>query len=127
MTDSTDHTTPTLGIAQIAPQWPYERLEALHTQLCEDARETMRRKNHDYSNGAESSVGIFGNLALCELVGQCSVAQGILIRLGDKFSRLNTLASKPAQVKEESVRDTVEDSINYLILFLAAMNIAEEV
>lgn len=47
-----------------------------------------------------------------------TVCQGLLVRLGDKFSRLISLTKNPqenAEVKDEKVSDTIEDMINYLI------------
>lgn len=82
-----------------------------------DAVETMKRKNNDYADEGE----VFGNLDFCENMGWAKTEAGILIRIGDKLSRLHNLVceGKEAAVMDESVRDTVEDAINYLILLYA--------
>lgn len=43
--------------------------------------------------------------------------KGIIVRIGDKFSRLRTLYSKEAiEVKNETIIDTLRDISNYAIL-----------
>ena len=63
---------------------------------------------------------MFGNLALIESLGLGTTAQGIVIRLGDKLSRLATITQRPTLVAE-TTRDTILDIINYAVLFYAAL------
>jgi hypothetical protein len=73
----------------------------------------MKKKNADYSEN-----GPFQNFRFCEGIG-VSAEKGILVRLGDKISRLSTLLSRPAQVADESFEDTICDILNYAVLLAA--------
>lgn len=70
-------------------------------------------KNQDYAN---SESDPFRNFKMSELVG-VSPWRGCLIRLGDKFIRINNLANKenPA-VKTESIQDTLMDLSIYALI-----------
>lgn len=81
------------------------------------AKELMVRKNHDYAGDHDP----FSNFRLCEQSGLCSVMIGMLVRLGDKVSRLDNLKTKTAKVNE-SIEDTKIDVINYCVLLLAYLN-----
>jgi hypothetical protein len=70
----------------------------------------MKKKNADYSEN-----GPFQNFRFCEGIG-VSAEKGILVRLGDKISRLSTLLSRPAQVTDESFEDTICDILNYTVI-----------
>ena len=88
----------------------------LHDQVCRAARALRIRKGKDYSPGEDS----LSNLKACNLLGICTAADGVVLRMQDKLSRLAALANHAAgEVKEESVTDTVLDLINYSVLFLA--------
>lgn len=68
----------------------------------------MKQKNADY--GADSDP--FKNF---RKYGE----MGILVRLSDKISRLETLLHKEPSVTEEKELDTIQDAINYLALYAA--------
>lgn len=68
----------------------------------------MERKNADY--GADSDP--FKNFRKYEELG-------ILVRLSDKISRLETLLHKDPSVTGEKELDTIQDAINYLALYAA--------
>ena len=51
---------------------------------------------------------------------------GVLIRIDDKLSRLQTLTESGAEFSDESVRDTCLDLANYSGLFLALGEKGEE-
>lgn len=75
----------------------------------------MRRKCNDYA----SAENPYRNFEGCVRIG-LSVQQGIMVRLQDKFARLeNLMSGKTAQVAEESIEDTIEDAINYLAILKA--------
>jgi len=76
-----------------------------------EARLLMEKKNHDYSK-----LGAFDNLKLCEAAGVCSPTTGVLVRMCDKIGRLASVLEKGTAVKDESVRDTVIDLINYAVI-----------
>lgn len=95
-------------------------LMQLHENLCKQARELSRKKNHDYSGGKDTT-NAFLNFLKCEELGLCKTETGVLVRLSDKISRLHTLAdsSLKYEVDDEKVLDTVLDMINYTIIFYA--------
>lgn len=90
-----------------------------HTQKTfEKCVDVMKKKNADYSN---SDINAFRNFQVVEQLGIMDVKKGMLVRMSDKFTRITTLLSNDgdAKVKEESVRDTIEDFINYLAILHA--------
>lgn len=64
---------------------------------------TYAAKNHDYGNSFEQSLDKFGLVAS-------------VVRLGDKMNRIESLTKKEAQVKDESIKDTLLDMANYAIM-----------
>jgi hypothetical protein len=91
----------------------------MHRELCEEARGLSERKNHDYSGGKDDSLP-FLNFTRCESMGICKTEAGILVRMTDKMSRLSTFVTTGEfKVKDEALRDTVLDMINYAIILYA--------
>jgi hypothetical protein len=80
--------------------------------------ETVRRKNADYSGAAPDPFGNFRNV---EDLGIATVEQGFLTRMTDKLARAASLTKpgKVAQVKDESVEDTLFDLAAYSFLLAA--------
>ena len=80
------------------------------------AKEISRRlsdiyiaKNKDYGNSAHRTYIEFGEVAL-------------VVRISDKLSRLTQLTlNKEANVRDESVIDTIGDAITYLCMLCAEM------
>lgn len=70
---------------------------------------TYAAKNHDYGNSFEQSLDKFGLVAS-------------VVRLGDKMNRIESLTKKEAQVKDESIKDTLIDMANYAIMTVMWMN-----
>lgn len=70
---------------------------------------TYAAKNHDYGNSFEESLDEFGLVAS-------------VVRLGDKMNRIKSLIKKEAQVKDESIKDTLLDMANYAIMTVMWMN-----
>lgn len=95
-----------------------QELLGLHATMTREARELMSRKNEDYA-GLAGEHTVFGNLGLCESMGICPTEIGIIIRLGDKLSRLANILQKPAMVDDESIHDTLVDVVNYAVLIAA--------
>ena len=91
-----------------------DRVLEYHEEICNKARDLMRDKSHDYAGTKDA----FGNFRLCERLDVCDTATGIMVRLSDKFSRLSQLHHNQPKVKDEAVEDTVEDLINYAIIYL---------
>jgi len=74
-----------------------------HKQLIEEIHNTYKIKNADYGNSFGDQFEEHGLLSA-------------VIRLDDKMRRLKTLSKQEAQVKDESIRDTVLDLANYAIM-----------
>lgn len=86
-----------------------DRLLNLHEDLCGAARSTMAKKNKDYATDQDvfRNFRMFGGL-------------GILVRASDKLARLRTFEERNEfSVSDESLRDTIEDLINYAVIYLA--------
>ena len=78
--------------------------------LCEQITDTHKRKSHDYGDS-------FGQM--WERFGITSA----VIRLSDKMNRVYTLTSgKSAEVKDESLRDTLLDLASYAIMTVVEMD-----
>lgn len=89
-----------------------------HENLTKAAKSLMEKKNHDYGGREENC---WGNLELVEALtgGDVTLEEGVLIRMGDKLSRLWTISHSEAMVVDESVDDTIIDIINYAVLLSA--------
>ena len=72
----------------------------------------LKRKNSDYS-GKEDT---YANFQYCEKLGLCSTEVGIMVRMSDKMTRISNLLKQDAQVKEESIKDTLLDLANYSMI-----------
>lgn len=77
-------------------------------ELMAQQRAMYDRKNTDYDNSFHHTVERFGLVAA-------------LVRVTDKMERIKRLQSSKAQIKDESLRDTVSDAVNYLLMFSAEM------
>lgn len=76
---------------------------AKHWKICEQLNQIYKSKNSDYGNSFSKQFKEYG------LVSSA-------IRLEDKFLRFKNLIKNEAQVKEESVEDTLLDLANYAIM-----------
>ncbi len=74
-----------------------------HSAICKEIMELYVRKNHDYGDSFHKSYVEWG-LTMSA------------IRLGDKYNRFCKLIKSEAQVKDESIRDTLIDLANYAIM-----------
>ena len=93
-----------------------EELLKHHEELCAEAIEIMKKKNHDYAG--DSGKTPFANFERTEAMGICSTEQGFLCRMCDKLSRLSTFANAGKLVVDnEGYRDALLDIINYCVLF----------
>ena len=81
-------------------------------ELLEEIADLHSRKNHDYAGDKDP----LRNFRKCNNMGVDSFT-GIMIRLSDKWSRLESfMKQKTLQVKEESVIDTLKDNAVYSLL-----------
>lgn len=78
-------------------------------KMYDDAMQLLVNKNHDYANDQDFYANFRKSLAI-----GIPEWKAVLIRLSDKFSRLQEFAKKGEfVVKDEQLRDTVLDIINY--------------
>jgi hypothetical protein len=70
--------------------------------------QTAIRKNADYANTDDP----FANFKTSIMLG-VPVEKGMLVRMGDKLMRAANLLDRPAEVKDESIDDTLADLSNY--------------
>ena len=72
---------------------------------------TVLRKNHDYGGSVWKKPRLAPHL---------DTGDSILVRLGDKIERLETLIAKGGnEVTDESLDDTFKDLCGYILLYLA--------
>lgn len=90
-----------------------EQFYEFHASFTRNMLEVSRAKGADYTG---SSQDPFANFKQVELLGICSTEQGFLARMTDKMSRVASLLNQEAQVKDESIEDTLKDLANYAIL-----------
>lgn len=72
----------------------------------------MESKSADYADTAD----VFANFKQCEVLTGVSKELGVMVRLSDKMSRIVNLLERDAKVMDESIADTILDSINYLAI-----------
>lgn len=88
-----------------------------------EIRELLGKKGTDYSQYRP-----WANLRAAEEMG-LSVAQGIVIRLGDKMERIRTLQRRQIEtgmgpaVADEAILDTARDLLGYSLLLQAALRL----
>ena len=76
-----------------------------HASICSGLTALYERKNHDYGDSFGKGFKEYGMTMPC-------------IRLEDKLNRLKSLLKSGAQVKDESIDDTLMDLANYAIMTL---------
>lgn len=86
--------------------------ERIIADTCDEIKNLLIRKNHDYGNSFSKQFEKYGLLS------------GI-IRLDDKMSRLDSLIQNKALVNE-SIEDTVADIAGYAILLLIELRKKQE-
>jgi len=86
--------------------------ERIISDTCDEIKNLLIRKNHDYGNSFSKQFEKYGLLS------------GI-IRLDDKMSRLDSLIQNKALVNE-SIEDTVADIAGYAILLLIELRKKQE-
>lgn len=88
------------------------QLSQLHNELCNDALKLMLKKNADCAGDTDPFANFRGSN-----IYNVPPEIGILIRIGDKLKRVESLVrAGNLQVKDQSVRDSIVDIINYAVL-----------
>ena len=83
-----------------------------HAEICSMLNDIYRRKNADYG---DSFGDTFQKLGIISAV----------TRITDKVNRLQALCIHDAQVKDESICDTLLDLANYAIMSVIEMQLAD--
>jgi hypothetical protein len=95
-----------------------EQVYKTQDELFKQARNIIEKKGHDYNRSQQEKGDTLFNMRVAKLLGIVdSDTQSVLVRLSDKFMRLNSLTKDPkvsVSVKDESVRDTIVDVMNYV-------------
>ena len=77
---------------------------------CVELSSLLIRKNPNYGNPALTTPPL----------ADVSIQTGILVRLGDKFKRLQQLTHGEQDKVGESLKDTIQDIAGYCILYLVS-------
>ena len=81
----------------------------IHKNICDSLNDLYKKKNQDYGDSFGKSYKEYGLTMAC-------------IRLEDKLNRLKSLNKNGnAQVKEESIQDTLMDLANYAIMTIVEL------
>jgi hypothetical protein len=79
----------------------------------------VEKKGADYNRKQQKDGDTLYNLSVAKQLDIVdTVTKSILVRISDKMMRLISLTGDPtvhAEVKDEKVSDTIEDTINYLV------------
>lgn len=96
-----------------------------HEAMTEKMNAITRAKNADYTGAAGDDP--FANFNRVASLGVCSTEQGFMVRMLDKYMRINSFVQKGfLNVKDESVEDTLLDLANYAILFAGYLKSKQE-
>lgn len=102
---STRLKTAEQGLASLGSRPVLEENVQRFMDITTNMAKTYAAKNHDYGNSFEQSCNKFGIIAA-------------IVRMGDKMNRLESLAVKRAEVKDESIKDTLLDLASYSVMTL---------
>lgn len=98
-----------------------EHLFNMHKELCKNALDLMKKKNHDYAGN--KGIEPFANFTRVEAMGITTTEKAMLVRMLDKMSRLSSfMEAKEFKVNDEKLEDTILDMINYSVLLYAYLD-----
>ena len=84
-----------------------------HQKILAEMHETYKTKNAAYGDSFAKSIAKYGYIAA-------------LVRLNDKFERLESLISKNGVENDERLRDTCLDAANYFTMLAIEMDKKEK-
>lgn len=99
-----------------------KRVKQLHKQLTTQGFALIERKGADYNREQQRTGDTLYNLKMAHVMGFVDSPQaGVGTRMCDKIMRMSSLRrpSTKAKVKDEKLKDTVADLINYAVYFYA--------
>lgn len=74
-------------------------------KIQDECLQVFKKKNADYGD----AFAKYGTI-------------GVIVRIGDKISRLSTISKNKIEVKDESLRDTLLDLHNYAAMALMCLD-----
>ena len=84
-----------------------------HQLICKDLHDLYQKKNADYGN---SFADIYAEVGMPYAYGH----------MAEKLRRIRSLMNQPANVKGESMRDSLIDLANYAILTIVELDAQKE-
>jgi hypothetical protein len=94
-----------------------DELFLIHAKTFETALAILKKKNADY--GADEDA--LRNFRLVQQLG-IPMEIGLLTRIADKLARIGKIVTSGKQeVMDDTVEDTIVDTINYLVILKAAL------
>lgn len=94
----------------------------LQEEIFQECKDIGKKKNSDYAEDNDP----YKNFRKCETIG-VSTEKGILVRMLDKISRIdNYIDNGELKVKDESIKDTIIDIINYSTLLYGVIKERQE-
>ena len=87
--------------------------KSIYNKILRDLSKTYEAKNADYGDSVGDTYKKFGDISF-------------LVRITDKFNRINSLYQKGTPQVSESMDDTILDMANYCILWLVERRAKEE-
>lgn len=78
-------------------------------KVTSEMRALYMQKNHDYGNSFGRSFQKYGLISA-------------ITRMSDKWERIDSLCQKQAEVKDESIRDTLIDLANYCVMTIMELD-----
>ena len=78
-------------------------------KVTSEMRELYKQKNHDYGNSFGRSFQKYGLISA-------------ITRMSDKWERIDSLCQKQAEVKDESIWDTLIDLANYCVMTIMELD-----
>lgn len=88
----------------------------------DECMEIVRKKNADYATSNDS----FANFKNSTVAG-VTLEKGILVRVLDKITRTSNILDKNGKTEvKESLKDNLQDSINYLAILLVYLDEVEK-
>ena len=93
-------------------------------KLTDEMISLSEKKNADYTGDDDNP---FSNFEAVEKLGICTTEQGFMTRITDKMKRIvGYINTGSLKVKDESIKDTLQDLCNYTILLAGYLESKKE-
>lgn len=94
-----------------------DAVKRFREEMFRQSMSIIEKKGHDYNHKQQHDGDTLFNLRVASILGIVdSASKGVLVRLCDKLMRLTSLMTPgvEAQIKDESIKDTIADVHNYI-------------